>query len=111
MAVMTRNSSRHEFRFEIDVDSTLEAKTNSRLVELLTLAPPDASAVGLLQRDEKSFLSAIEVQSKFLTFFEIGYGPSPEVAVQRALNRLEDRLYEWRFGGGSKGESAKAIAA
>jgi hypothetical protein len=91
-----------EFNFD-EVDPETRSKANLRLVELLTLAPPGAKAVGVMDKEGQHYISAIEVSSPYRTFFQKALGSTPQAALQRVLDRLEDTLYRWRYGGGNQG--------
>ncbi len=101
-----KNKTRYHFRFNnVPADPDLEKKTNLKLAQFLAIAPPGATAVGFLEKDEKHYTCAIEVSSPYRTFFEKAGGLTPNSAIQRALDKLEDQLYRWRFGGGRNGNS------
>ena len=92
-----KNSSRYQFHFRnVDSDPHLEKNANLRLVQLLALAPSDASAIGVLEKDKKHYFSSVVVQSRYCTFQEKAAATTPDSAVRRALEKLENRLYEWR---------------
>jgi hypothetical protein len=94
-------SPRYQFQFrDVGADPHLEKNANLRLVQLLALAPPDASALGLLEKNDQYYVSTVEVQSRYRTFHEKAAGTTPDLAVKRALEKLEDRLYRWRAGSG-----------
>jgi hypothetical protein len=100
----TQTKSRYCFRFNnIPADPDLERKTNLKLAQLLAIAPPGSTAVGFVEKNEKYYMSAIEVSSPYRTFLEKAGGLTPNSAIQRALEKLEDQLYRWRFGGGRSG--------
>lgn len=101
-----KNKSRYHFRFNnVQVDSELAQRANLKLAQLLAIAPPGATGVGFLEKNEKVYLCAIEVSSPYRTFFEKAAALTPHSAVQRALDKLEDQLYSWRFGSGHNGSS------
>ncbi|MBY0471934.1 hypothetical protein K2X30_12270 [bacterium] len=95
----------YEFKFNLThIDSDLKRKANLRLVELLTLAPPGARAFGVMNKDGPHYISAIEVSSPYRCFFQKAVGLTPASALSRVLERVEDALYRWRYGGGNHGE-------
>ena len=101
--------SRYHFQFhDAETDADLKRWANLRLAQLLTLAPPDAVLVGSLSRTEKFYVSSVEVKSTFRNFYEKASGTTPNTAIKRVLEKLEDRLYRWRFGGGVDGTPAQA---
>jgi hypothetical protein len=97
-----KNVSRYRFQFRnAEPDPELEKMANLKLAQILALAPSDATAVAMLENAHRYFVSVAEVQSRYRTFQEKAAGNTPQTAVRRALERLEDRLYRWRFGGGT----------
>lgn len=94
--------AKNRFCFQgIEPDQELETKANLKLIQLLALAPPGANASGVLEPIRNSYLAKIEVQSPFRSFSSQAMGNSPHVAINRALERLEDQLFRWRFGSGN----------
>ena len=99
------NGPSYQFKFNFDdVDSEIRRRANLRLVELLTLAPPGAKAVGVMDKEGRYYVSAIEVSSPYRSFFQKAVGLTPASTLSRVLERTEDALYRWRYGGGSHGE-------
>lgn len=88
-------------------DRDLEKDANLGLVKLLSLAPPKARASGVLQGDGDSYVAMVEISSPFRSFEGKAYGLTPRKAVQKVLEKLEDKLYQWRFGGNSNGNSTQ----
>lgn len=102
----TQNKSRYRFRFnDVPVDPDLERRTNLKLAQFLAIAPPGATAVGFVEKDGSFYMSAIEVSSPYRTFLGKAGGLTPNSAIQRTLEKLEDQLYRWRYGGGRSGNS------
>ncbi len=98
-----KTSPRYRFKLHaFDYDPELEKSTNLKLAQLLALAPPDATAVCSLDIDESDgyYVAEIEVKSRYRTFRERAAGVTPRTSVKHALEKIEDRLYRWRFGGG-----------
>lgn len=105
---MSNKKSRYEFRFNIcDKDSVLEKNANLKLAQLLAHSPPGATAVGLIEKSENHYVSAIEVQSPYRTFFEKAAGLTPQSAIKLALEKIENRIYQWRYGGGESNGHAR----
>jgi hypothetical protein len=78
----------------------LEKTTNLNLLQLLAYAPPGSMAIGRVDRVEQSYLASIEVQSSFRCLSAKAMGTTEPAAVKRVLEKLEDQLFQWRFGGG-----------
>ncbi len=94
--------SRYQFTAEnITSDPELEKMANLKLAQLLALAPKDALAAARVENSGRYYVAVAEVKSRFRNFEEKSAGSTPYSAVRRALERLEDRLYRWRFGGGT----------
>jgi hypothetical protein len=93
-------------RFQPDPD--LKKRANLKLVQLLVLAPPGARASGRVETLSQSYLSSVEIRSPYREFRESAVGLTPEAAIDRVLNRIEERLYRWRFGGGGGETSTQA---
>lgn len=97
-----KNKIRYHFQFKnTERDADLEKMANLKLAQILALAPTDASALGVVENNDRYYVSVAEVKSRYRTFQEKAAGTTPHSAVRRALERLEDRLYRWRFGGGT----------
>lgn len=95
------NAPAYEFRFNWDdVDSSVRSQANLRLTQLLSLAPPGAKAVGVMNKEGKYYVTAVEVISPYRDFYKKAVGLTPESALEKVLERLEDSLYRWRYGGG-----------
>jgi hypothetical protein len=104
-----KSISRYEFLFNgLGRDSDLERTANLKLVQLLALAPPDATAVGVVLKKDRYFTAAVEVKSRYRTFHEQAAGTTTHGAVRLVLEKLEDRLYRWRYGGGHDPSSQAA---
>jgi hypothetical protein len=90
MAIQTRTEkARYQFCLkDLGPDPDLERFANLMLVQLLALAPPGASAFGFVEKGGRVY----------------------RAAVNRVLQKIEDRLYQWRYGGGSSGASAEPIS-
>lgn len=94
--------SRYQFEFQnVERDSNLEKMANLKLAEILALAPKDALATGAVEINGRYYTATAEVKSRYRDFQEKAAGTTPYSAVRRALERLEDRLFRWRFGGGT----------
>lgn len=94
--------SRYQFEFQnVERDPDLEKMANLKLAEILALAPKDALATGAVENNDRYYIAVAEVKSRYREFKEKAAGTTPYSAVRRALERLEDRLYRWRFGGGT----------
>jgi hypothetical protein len=74
---------------------------NIRLLQVLVDAPPGATAIGLVEKNDREFISIVRVRSPFRTFTASAAGIDAEKTVHKALDRLEDELYRWRYGSGS----------
>ena len=105
MNTQTRSEElKNQFRFHgVIPDRELETKANLKLMQLLVLAPPGAYALASLEVSGKSFLASVTVHSAYRTFSSQAFGGSQVSAINRALQRLEDQLYRWRFGSGTRG--------
>lgn len=84
----------------IGTDAELQKTANLRLIQLMAYAPPGARAIGRMEKVGKSYLATVEVKSSFRTFVANGLGNTEEGAVKRVLEKLEDQLFQWRFGRG-----------
>jgi hypothetical protein len=82
-------------------DRELETRSNLKLLNLLTLAPPGAKGVGLIENTDGRYLCTITIYSPFRSFTAKAMGANPEATINRALDRMEDELFRWRFGNGS----------
>jgi hypothetical protein len=110
MRASEKQNTRYEFNFKnIRVDADLQKKANLKLVELLALAPLDASAFGTVEDSGDYFISTVEVKSRYKTFVEKAAGTSPHSAVNRVLEKLENKLYQWRCGGNSNSSPAQLV--
>jgi len=90
-------SWRYDFQLaKTEIDPRFEKDVNLKLVELLALAPPDASATGVLEKCDQFYWSSVAVESRYCNFQEKAAGTTPHSAVARALEKLENKLYEWR---------------
>ena len=85
----------------LDYDLETEKDANLKLIQLLALAPPAATGVGLVEVAQQGFLTTVTVRSPFRSFTGKAIGPTARTSINRALERLENELYRWRFGGGS----------
>ena len=95
---------KNRFHFDyVEHDPDLEKTANLKLVQLLAFAPPSATGVGWVEKTESGFLSTVRILSPFRTFTAKAMGTSAASAIMKALERLEDELYRWRFGGGGTG--------
>ena len=93
---------KNKFSFQgLPPDRELEGKANLKLTQLLALAPPGSEAFGRLEISGKSYHASIAVRSAYRIFTAEAYGFDAMVAVNRALERLENQLYHWRFGSGT----------
>ncbi len=98
---------KNRFQFQgVEPNADLERKANLKLIQMLAYAPPGAVAVGTVQKTGNSYAAAIEVSSAFRTFTSSAFGLSLEAAVNRVLSKMDDQLYNWRFGRGG-GQAAK----
>lgn len=94
--------SRYQFEFQnLERDPDLEKMASLKLAEILALAPKDALAAGTVENSGRYYTAIAEVKSRYRDFQEKAAGTTPYSAVRRALERLEDRLFRWRFGGGT----------
>jgi hypothetical protein len=84
--------------YGITPEPELEKVANLKLVELLAAAPPGAQSTGTLERTGKSYLAGIRVSSHFRSFSSHAISGNAQNAVIRALERLEDQIYRWRYG-------------
>ena len=80
------------------LDPELEKDANLKLIQLLALAPPGARSKGGMEKSGKNYLAEVKVHSHFRSFSSQAAGMNPRTAVLRALERLEDQLYRWRWG-------------
>lgn len=112
MGIQTEaEKTRYEFCLrDLGPDPELEKDAKLKLVQLLALAPPGATAFGFVEKSDRAYLAAVQVRSPYRTFLERASGVAPRTAVHRVLQKLEDRLYEWRFGGGPSGASANPFS-
>jgi hypothetical protein len=90
---------------EMDLDPLFVKRADLRLIQLLADAPPGATASGWVERSGREFIAAIRVQSAFRSFSSSAAAMDVETAVRKALERMEEELYRWRFGGDSGDES------
>jgi hypothetical protein len=92
----------NKFHFDfVNEDKDLEKYANLKLLQLLAYAPPGATGVGLVEKYQGEFLSTITIQSHYRSFTAKAIGSDAKAAVRKSLDRLEDELFRWRFGGGS----------
>ena len=92
----------NKFHFDfVNEDKDLEKEVNLKLLQLLAYAPPGANGVGLVEKSQGEFLSTIAIQSHFRSFTAKAIGSDAKAAVRKSLDRLENELFRWRFGGGS----------
>lgn len=91
---------RYHFQFKnVERDTDLEKSAHLKLAQILASAPHDAAAVAVVENNGRYFASVAEVKSRYRTFQEKAAGTTPHSAVRKALERLEDRMQRWRFGG------------
>lgn len=104
-----RRGLSYQFHFaNVDPDPELTRKANLKLAQLVAIAPPGASATGVLERNERHYHSVIDVKSPYRSFHEEAVAKEPGTAIQRVLEKVEDRIYAWRFGRGGEGAPAQA---
>jgi hypothetical protein len=84
--------------FGIDPGPDLEKVANLKLLQLVALAPPGSQSSATLEKTGKSYLAEIRVTSHFRSFSSHAISGSAQNAVFRALERLDDQLYRWRYG-------------
>lgn len=107
MAETSNKAPSYDFKFNWDdVDPDIRRRANLRIAQLLTLAPPGAKVVGVMNREGKYYVTAVEVSSHYRSFYKKAIGSTPEFALSRVLERLEEFLYRWRYGGGSSDSEA-----
>ena len=102
--------NRFAFR-QVAVSRELEKSANLRLFELLAIAPPGAAGTGVLEKSEQNFRAVVAIHSAFRTFVQEAIGTNPASAIRKALDRLEDALFAWRYGAGApQAQVASGIA-
>jgi hypothetical protein len=107
--MIEKRTARYEFLFVgLDCDPELGKTANLKLAQLLALAPPDATAFGTVSQKERYYKAEVEVKSRYRTFREQAAGTTPHGSVRLALEKIEDRLYRWRYGGGHDPSSQPA---
>jgi hypothetical protein len=84
--------------FGIEPEPDLEKVANLKLVQLVALAPPGSQSAGTLEKTGKSYLAGVRIASHFRSFSSHSISGTAENAVARALERLEDQIYRWRYG-------------
>jgi hypothetical protein len=96
---MKTEDIQNRFRFcGITPEPELEKVANLKLLQLLAMAPPGAQSTGTLEKTGKSYQAEIRVSSHFRSFSSHAISGNAQNAVIRALERLEDQLYRWRYG-------------
>jgi hypothetical protein len=107
-AIAEKEKNRFYFDF-LNPNRELETRSNLKLLHLLTLAPPGAKGFGWVENNKGgNYLCTISIFSPFRSFTAKALGSSPEGTVNRALDRMEDELFRWRFGSGS-GDQGREI--
>jgi hypothetical protein len=106
MKIKTPAELNNKFHFgyyadDADNEPEFAKAANLRLLQLLVDAPPGASAIGLVEKNDREYISLIKVRSPFRSFTASAAGTDAERTVGKALDRLEDELYRWRFGSSS----------
>jgi hypothetical protein len=84
--------------FGIEPEPDLVKVANLKLLQLVALAPPGSQSAGTLEKTGKSYLAGVRIASHFRSFSSHSISGNAENAVARALERLEDQLYRWRYG-------------
>lgn len=95
----------------IDPGPHLEKDANLKLVQLLAMAPPGAYSTWSIEKTGKNYLAEVKMFSPFRSFSSRSEGMSPHSVVHRALERMEDQLYRWRWGGNKKDENTDSKAS
>lgn len=94
----------YDFKFNLpEMDPELRREANLRLVQLLTLAPPGAKALGAIEKQGNHYVSIVEVTSPYRSFSQQAGGLTPQASINRVLDRLEDSIHRWRYGGVNQG--------
>jgi hypothetical protein len=73
---------------------------------MLAYAPPGATACGVVNKLQNGYAASIQVVSAFRAFHSSAFALTAETAVSRVLAKMDDQLYNWRFGNGG-GQPAK----
>ena len=103
---------KNQFRFEgVENETELARKANLRLIQLLAYAQPGAVATGLVQKSGKSFLASITIWSPYRSFTASSVALSAEAAVNLVLSKMDDQLFNWRYGSGNGRSSPQSSVA
>lgn len=99
----------NQFQFKDIANGTeLASKSNLKLIQLLAYAPPGAVATGIVQKSAKGFSASLTIWSPYRIFTASSVALSAEVAVDRVLRKIDDQLFDWRFGSGNGRSSPQA---
>lgn len=79
------------------VSDELESYANRCLSRVMDLAPYGASVSAVLERsgDGEQFSGHVEIWSKWGPFFVSVVGSDPKVAVDRLIEKMQEKLEAW----------------
>lgn len=80
----------------LEEDQETEKMANLGLIQLLAHAPPGSVAFGSIERLGHIFCAQLEVRSEFRNFLVKAGGISQKLAVRRVIQKMEDKIFNWR---------------
>lgn len=84
----------------------LQNYARRRMMDLVEMAPYDASACSAVERNDVTYSCRVEILSRFGTFIAHHFARSPRAAIDQTCRQVENQMHRWQSQNRTGGYSA-----